>query len=142
MHVCEFSLFFSSCSRCLSPHVASGPAKVYFEDTVPSGSSSSVTIQTHRAAAFKVLLRVPTAGRAKLFLLGKTAPKGGALIDTKTYACDGAAGSFYCKGSYEPLPKGTYTWRITWVSIVRSWTEDARARRAHGALVSRLRSDG
>ena len=99
--------------------LASGPAKVYFEDTVPSGSSSSVTIQTHRAAAFKVLLRVPTAGRAKLFLLGKTAPKGGALIDTKTYACDGAAGSFYCKGSYEPLPKGTYTWRITWVSIAK-----------------------
>jgi hypothetical protein len=97
--------------------LASGPAKVYFEDTVPSGSSSSVTIQTHRAAAFKVLLRVPTAGRAKLFLIGKTAPKGGALIDTKTYACDGAAGSFYCKGSYEPLPKGTYTWRITWVSM-------------------------
>jgi len=96
--------------------VASGPAKVFFEDTVPSGSSSSVTIQTHRAAAFKVLLRVPTTGRAKLFLLGKTAPKGGPLIDTKTYACDGAAGSFYCKGSYEPLPKGTYTWRVTWVS--------------------------
>ena len=96
--------------------LASGPAKVYFEDTVPSGSSSSVTIQTHRAAAFKVLLRVPTAGRAKLFLVGKTAPKGGALIDTKTYACDGAAGSFYCKGSYEPLPKGTYSWRVTWVS--------------------------
>ena len=122
--------------------LASGPAKVYFEDTVPSGSSSSVTIQTHRAAAFKVLLRVPTAGRAKLFLLGKTAPKGGALIDTKTYACDGAAGSFYCKGSYEPLPKGTYTWRITWVSIAEAWPENARARRAHGALVSRLRSDG
>jgi hypothetical protein len=100
--------------------VASGPSKVYFEDTVPAGSSSSVTIQTHRAAAFKVLLRVPTQGRAKLFLLGKTAPKGGALIDTKTYACDGAAGSFYCKGSYEPLPKGTYTWRITWTSIVRA----------------------
>jgi hypothetical protein len=100
--------------------LASGPAKVYFEDTVPSGSSSSVTIQTHRAAAFKVLLRVPTAGRAKLFLLGKTAPKGGALIDTKTYACDGAAGSFYCKGSYQPLPKGTYTWRVTWVSMVNA----------------------
>ena len=98
--------------------VAAGPAKVYFEDTVPSGSSSSVTIQTHRAAAFKVLLRVPTQGRAKLFLLGKNAPKGGALIDTKTYACDGAAGSYYCKGSYERLPKGRYTWRITWTSIV------------------------
>ncbi len=102
------------------PATALAAGKLYFEDTVPSGSSSSVTIQTHRAAAFKVLLRVPTQGRAKLFLLGKTAPKGGALIDTKTYACDGAAGSFYCKGSYEPLPKGTYTWRITWTSIVRA----------------------
>jgi hypothetical protein len=100
--------------------VAAGPAKVYFEDSVPSGSSSSVTIQTHRAAAFKVLLRVPTQGRAKLFLLGKTAPKGGPLIDTKTYACDGAAGSYYCKASYEPLPKGTYTWRITWTSMVKA----------------------
>jgi hypothetical protein len=100
--------------------VASGPAKIYFEDTVPSGSSSSVTVQTHRAAAFKVLLRVPTQGRAKLFLLGKTAPKGGPLIDTKTYACEGAAGSYYCKGSYERLPKGRYTWRITWTSIVQT----------------------
>ena len=94
--------------------VAAGPAKVYFEDTIPSSSSSSVTIQTHSAPAFKVLLRVPTQGRAKLFLLGKTAPKGGPLIDTKTYACDGAAGSFYCKGSYERLPKGTYAWRVSW----------------------------
>ena len=120
--------------------VAAGPAKVYFEDTVPSGSSSSVTIQTHRAPAFKVLLRVPTQGRAKLFLLGKTAPKGGPLIDTKTYACDGAAGSFYCKGSYERLPEGDVHLAG---ELGRSRTgEDARARRAHGALVSRLRSDG
>ncbi len=98
--------------------LAVGPAKVFFEDTIPSGSSSSVTIVTHRPAAFKVLLRVPTAGRAKLFLLGKHAPKGGPLITTSNTspatACDGAAGSFYCKASYEPLPKGTYTWRITW----------------------------
>ena len=96
--------------------LAVGPSKVFFEDTVPSGTSSAVSVQTHRTAAFRVLLRVPTAGRAKLFLTGKHAPKGGALIDTKTYACDGAAGSYYCKGSYQPLPKGTYTWRISWVS--------------------------
>jgi hypothetical protein len=98
--------------------VAAGPAKVFFEDTVPSGSASSVTIVTHRPAAFRVLLRVPTAGRAKLYLLGKHAPKGGPLIttsNTTATSCDGAAGSFYCKGSYEPLPKGTYTWRIAWV---------------------------
>ncbi len=62
-----------------------------------------------------MLLRVPTAGRAKLFLLGKTAPKPGLLIDTKTFACQGAAGSFFCKASYEPLPKGKYTWKIAWV---------------------------
>jgi hypothetical protein len=77
---------------------AVGKGKVFFEDTVPSGKSSSVTIVTHRKPAFRVLLRVPTQGRAKLFLLGKTAPQGGPLIDTKTYACEGAAGSFYCRG--------------------------------------------
>ena len=104
--------------------LAVGPAKVFFEDTVPSGSSSSVTIVTHRPAAFKVLLRVPTAGKAKLFLIGKKAPKGGPLIATSNTSpnmgsCQGAAGSFYCKGSYQPLPKGTYTWRITWVSLVQ-----------------------
>jgi hypothetical protein len=94
--------------------------QVAFQDSIPSGSSSSVTITTHRAAAFGVLLRVPTAGKAKLYLLGKHAPKGGPLIRTSNTspapACQGAAGSFYCKGSYESLPKGTYTWRITWVS--------------------------
>ena len=100
---------------------AATPAKVFFEDTIPSGSSSSVTITTHKPAAFKVLLRVPTAGRAKLFLTGKHAPKGGPLIRTSNSsatasACQGAAGSFYCKSSYEPLPKGTYTWRVMWVS--------------------------
>jgi hypothetical protein len=97
--------------------VAGLSGKVFFEDNVPSGTSSSVTIQTHRKPAFHVLLRVPTAGRAKLFLLGKHAPKGGPLIDTKTYACEGAAGSFYCKASYEKLPIGTYTWRISWKGV-------------------------
>ena len=89
-------------------------ARVSFEDTIPRGRSSSVTITTHRAASFRVVLRVPTEGRAKLFLTGKNAPRGGPLIDTKTYACEGAAGSFYCRAAYEPLPRGTYTWRIAW----------------------------
>ena len=44
------------------------------------------------------------AGRSSSSL-GKHAPTGGPLIDTATTACDGAAGSFYCKGSYEPLPR-------------------------------------
>jgi hypothetical protein len=115
-------LLVSVAAAILVPSVALGAlqGKVYFEDMVPSGSSSSVTIQTHRKPAFRVLLRVPTAGRAKLFLLGKTAPKGGALIDTKTYACDGAAGSFYCKGSYEPLPVGKYSWRISWAGTPKA----------------------
>jgi hypothetical protein len=96
------------------PATALAKGKVFFEDTVPSGKSSSVTFTVHTAASFRVVLRVPTQGRARLFLSGKTAPKGGALIDTKTYACEGPAGSFYCRGSYEPLPRGTYTWRISW----------------------------
>ena len=99
---------------------AAPPGQVFFEDTVPSGSSSSVRIVTHRPSAFRVLLRVPTAGRGRLYLLGKHAPKGGPLIRTSNTAqssrCQGAAGSFYCRASYEPLPKGTYVWRITWVS--------------------------
>ncbi len=104
--------------------LAATTAKVFFEGSIPSGSSSSVTIVTHRSASFRVLLRVPTAGKAKLFLLGKHAPKGGPLMQTSNTSanssgCQGAAGSFYCKASYEPLPKGTYTWRVTWVSTVQ-----------------------
>lgn len=102
------------------PAAALAKGKVFFEDTIPSGSSSSVTITTHRAAAFRVLLRAPTQGRARLYLTGRSVPKGGPLIDTKTYACEGAAGSFYCSASYEPLPKGTYTWRVTWVSAAQA----------------------
>ena len=98
-------------------------ARVYFEDTIPRGRSSSVTITTHRAASFRVVLRVPTQGRAKLFLTGKHAPAGGPLIDTKTYDCEGAAGSFYCRGAYEPLPKGTYTWRIAWTGLIPAHVE-------------------
>ena len=101
------------------PAALAAGGKVFFQDMVPSGKASSVTITTHHASSFKVLLRVPTAGRAKLYLLGTNAPKGGPLIDTKTTGegsgCEGAAGSFYCKASYEPLPKGTYRWKIAWV---------------------------
>jgi hypothetical protein len=91
-------------------------ASVTYNDSVSVGKPVSVTVKTYRPTAFKVLLRVQTIGRTQLFLVGKHAPKGGALIDTKTYACDGAAGSYYCKGSYEALPAGTYTWRIVRVS--------------------------
>jgi hypothetical protein len=96
------------------PASAIAKGKVFFEDTIPAGKSSSVTFTVHKAASFRVLLRVPTPGRARLYLTGRNAPKGGPLIDTRTYACEGAAGSFYCRASYEPLPKGTYTWRVSW----------------------------
>jgi hypothetical protein len=92
--------------------VSAVAANVTYNDTAAVGKPVSVTITTHRAASFKVLLHVLTQGRTQLFLTGKHAPKGGPLIDTKTFACDGAAGSFYCRASYEPLPAGTYTWRI------------------------------
>jgi len=103
----------------LTPVAMAATGKLFFEDTIPSGKSTAVSVTTQKPASFRVLLRVPTTGRAKLFLLGKNAPKGGPLIDTKTYACEGAAGSYYCKGSYEPLPKGTYTWRLTWTSVTK-----------------------
>ena len=77
-----------------------------------------VSVTVHRPAAFKILMRTSTQGRTKLYLLGKHAPKGGPLIDTKTYKCDGAAGSWYCKGSYEALPAGTYTFRVVFTSSV------------------------
>src|SRR5262245_51295619 len=107
------------------PAAALAKSEVFLEDTIPSSGSTAVTIATHRAASFSVKLRVPTAGRAKLFLLGKNAPKGGPLMKTsntsgQSGACQGAAGSFYCTASYEPLPKGTYTWRITWVSVTQA----------------------
>ncbi|MEP6892496.1 MAG: hypothetical protein ABI927_01840 [Gaiellaceae bacterium] len=96
--------------------VAMAAATVTYDDVVSVGKPVSITVRTYRPTAFKVLLRVQTIGRTQLFLTGKHAPKGGALIDTKTYACEGAAGSYYCKASYEELPAGTYTWRIVRVS--------------------------
>ncbi len=95
--------------------LAAQQSRVTFEDTARPGKSTSIEITTQKRASFRVVLRVPTQGRAQLFLSGKTAPRGGPLIDTKTYACEGAAGSFYCRAAYEPLPRGTYRWRIRWL---------------------------
>jgi hypothetical protein len=89
-----------------------GAGKVYLEDTLPKAGATQVTVTVHRPAAFRILLRTSTQGRTRLYLLGRNAPRGGALIDTKSTACDGAAGSFYCKAGYEALPAGTYTFRI------------------------------
>ena len=91
---------------------AAAAGSVHLEQHVVSGSSVQVTIVVRKPASFSVLLRTRTQGRTQLVLLGKHAPTGGPLIDTVTTSCDGAAGSFYCSGSYEPLPPGTYTFRV------------------------------
>ena len=85
---------------------------VHLEQYVGTGSSVQVSVVVRRPASFSVLLRTRTIGRTRLRLLGEHAPKGGPLIDTKTTACDGAAGSYYCQASFEPLPPGIYTFRI------------------------------
>lgn len=91
---------------------AASAGSVHLEQFVTTGSSVQVSVVLRRPASFSVGLRTRTIGRTQLFLLGKRAPKGGPLIDTATTACDGAAGSFSCKGSFEPLPPGVYTFRV------------------------------
>jgi hypothetical protein len=90
--------------------------KVVYTDRLPRNGSRQVSVTVKKPAAFRILMRTSTQGRTRLYLLGAHAPKGGPLIDTKTYHCDGAAGSWYCKGSYEPLPRGTYTFRVVFAS--------------------------
>jgi hypothetical protein len=91
---------------------AAGAGSVRLEQHVVARGSTQVTIVVRKPASFSVLLRTRTQGRTQLYLLGAKAPKGGPLLDTATGGCEGAAGSLYCKGSYEPLPPGIYTFRI------------------------------
>ncbi len=58
-------------------------AKVTYQDVLPKAGTGQVTFKTQRAASFSIVLRVPTQGRARLYLLGAKAPKGGPLIDTR-----------------------------------------------------------
>jgi hypothetical protein len=99
------------------PAVA-GAGKIVYTNTLPKNGSRQITVKVTKPAAFRVLMRTSTQGRTRLYLLGAHAPKGGPLIDTKTYRCEGAAGSRYCKGAYEPLPAGTYTFRVVFTSTV------------------------
>ena len=101
---------------------------VQLEQFVSTGGTVQVSVVVRKAASFSVLLRTRTIGRTQLFLIGKHAPKGGPLLDTATTRCDGAAGSYYCKGSFEPLPAGTYTFRVvrpsgfgTHIELTVSW---------------------
>jgi hypothetical protein len=103
------------CACAFAAPAVARAGSVHLEQYVATGSSVQVSVVVRRPASFSVLLRTRTVGRTQLRLLGAHAPKGGPLIDTKTFACDGAAGSWYCKASYEPLPKGAYTWKIVWV---------------------------
>ena len=103
-------------------------AKVTYQDVLPKTGTGQVTVKTQRAASFSIVLRVPTQGRARLYLLGARAPKGGPLIDTRPSPsgagpCQGAAGSFICRAAYEPLPQGTYTWRIVWKGRIKAPVE-------------------
>jgi hypothetical protein len=59
------------------PVAAHAKGKAAFEDTIPAGKSASVAFTVQKAASFWVVLRVPTQGRAKLFLTGAIAPKEG-----------------------------------------------------------------
>jgi len=85
---------------------------------LPKNGSRQVSVTVKKPAAFRILMRTSTQGRTRLYLLGAHAPRGGPLVDTKTYRCDGAAGSWYCKSSYEALPPGTYTFRVVFTSSV------------------------
>ena len=99
-----------------APTAGAVGAKLTYQDTLPRNGSRQVSVTVKKPASFRVLMRTSTQGRTRLYLLGAHAPKGGPLIDTKTYRCDGAAGSWYCRGSYEALPPGTYTFRVVFAT--------------------------
>jgi hypothetical protein len=102
---------------------AASAGSVHLEQFVTTGKSVQVSVVVRKAASFSVLLRTRTVGRTQLFLIGKHAPRGGPLLDTATTRCEGAAGSFYCKGSFEPLPPGVYTFRVVRPSGVGTHVE-------------------
>jgi hypothetical protein len=104
------ALVFSALALALPGAASAG--SVHLEQFVTTGRSVQVSVVVRKPASFSVLLRTRTVGRTQLFLVGKHAPKGGPLLDTATTRCEGAAGSFYCKGSFEPLPPGIYTFRV------------------------------
>jgi hypothetical protein len=93
---------------------------VTYRDSIAVGTSGQVSVTARSAASFEVGLRVPAAGRTQLFLVGRRAPKGGPLLDTATSSCRRNGAELFCRGRYEPLPAGTYTWRVRRVSGARA----------------------
>ncbi|WP_394753847.1 hypothetical protein [Crenothrix sp.] len=67
------------------------------------------SVKTKRPPAFHVVLRIRNNGtRAILSYRKSTWRKRQALMDTRSYGCEGAAGSLYCEARYENFPEGTY----------------------------------
>jgi hypothetical protein len=80
------------------------------------GRHARVLVHLAQPAPFHVLLRLPTSSRFRLYVRNALAPEKLLLIDSATYGCEGAAGSFYCEGSYEALPAGNWylsVWKLT-----------------------------
>ena len=114
---------------------AASAGSVHLEQFVSTGGTVQVSVVVRKAASFSVL-PAHADGRPDAALPDRQAAPRRAvpLLDTATTACDGAAGSYYCKGSFEPLPPGTYTFRVARPSGLR------HAHRAHGELVAAARS--
>lgn len=94
------------------PAVAAANSKTFTAE-LPSGEGgASYTVRPAGTAAFAVSLRVPVGVRVRLSLAGRGAPKG-VLIDTARSGCPRSGAVRVCRASYEPLGKGTYTWRLS-----------------------------
>jgi len=95
---------------------ASSAGTIEYRNVIGPKGTAQFSVTVFRPAAFTILLRTPTQGRTRLFLEGANAPSGGPLFDTQTSDCEGAAGSLYCQGSFETLPRGTYRFRVEYRS--------------------------
>jgi len=84
------------------------------DTTVPAAvSKKTIVTVTTRKPAFGVTLRVGPGVVAQLYLKGKHAPKSSApLIDTADGGCPTLGDEVVCRGSYEKLPAGRYTWKL------------------------------
>ncbi len=108
----RFAPLVLAAGLALAVSAVAGAGRVVLTDSLAPNQATRVSVTVRKSAAFDVVLRAPKQGRTKLFLLGQSAPQGSALIDTKTYACGSSASTRVCRGRYDALPAGTYTFRI------------------------------